>query len=132
MWGSSTSIGRVLPSTIRVIWAIWVVLPRGGVSSSTIAQMWIEEMAGRHRAWSPRVAPQARPRAQCGNGRAMGINPGYASPPPALYQPALFHRRPDEGREQRVRRKRSRFQLGMELDADEPGMILVLDHLRQE
>src|SRR5438105_14763496 len=80
----------------------------------------------------PAGCPTGPPAGAMRNGRTIGINPGYASPPPALYQPALFHRRPDEGREQRVRRKRSRFQLGMELDADEPGMILVLDHLRQE
>ena len=40
-----------------------------------------------------------------------------------LHQPALLHRGPDEGREQRVRLERPRLQLGMELHADEPGMV---------
>ena len=48
-----------------------------------------------------------------------------------LHQPALLHRRADEGSEQRVRLERSRFQFGMELHADEPGMVLVFDDLRQ-
>ena len=48
-----------------------------------------------------------------------------------LYQPALLHRRLDEGGEQRMRRERPRFQLGMELHADEPGMVVVFDDLRQ-
>ena len=43
----------------------------------------------------------------------------------ALNQPALHHRRLDEGGEQRVRRERARLQLGMELHADEPGVARV-------
>src|SRR6266496_2806672 len=48
-----------------------------------------------------------------------------------LHQPALLHRRLDEGGEQRVRLERPGFQLGVELHADEPGMVLVFDDLRQ-
>src|SRR5882724_3200742 len=48
-----------------------------------------------------------------------------------LHQPALIHRCADEGREQRVRLERPRFQLGMELHADKPGVILVFDRLGQ-
>src|SRR5580704_5695889 len=48
-----------------------------------------------------------------------------------LHQPALLHRSPDEGREQRVWREGARFQLGVELHADEPGMVVVFDDLRQ-
>src|SRR5262245_26902034 len=49
-----------------------------------------------------------------------------------LHQPALVYRSPDERGEQRMRLKRPRFELGVELHADEPGMVLVLDHLRQQ
>src|SRR6516162_5470120 len=49
-----------------------------------------------------------------------------------LHQPALVHCRADEGGEQRVRLERPRLELGVELHADEPGMILVLDHLGQQ
>src|SRR5262245_66593011 len=49
-----------------------------------------------------------------------------------LHQPALLHRSPDERGEQRMRLERPRFELGVELHADEPGMVLVLDHLRQQ
>src|SRR5579872_3095258 len=44
-----------------------------------------------------------------------------------LHQPRLFERGPDERFEQRVRLERARFQLGMELDADEPRMLGDLD-----
>src|SRR5437016_3040414 len=40
-----------------------------------------------------------------------------------LHQPTLVDRRPDEGREQRVRLERPRLELGVELDADEPGVV---------
>lgn len=50
---------------------------------------------------------------------------------PALHQPALVHRRADEGGKKRVRLERPRLELGMELHADEPGMILIFDHLGQ-
>ena len=40
-------------------------------------------------------------------------------------------RRPDEAGEQRVRLERAALQLGMELDADEPGMVGPLDDLGQ-
>ena len=46
-------------------------------------------------------------------------------------QPRLHHRRLNERREQRMRLERPRFQFGMELHPDEPGMILVFDDLRQ-
>ena len=39
-----------------------------------------------------------------------------------LNQPALAHGGFDEGGKERVRIERLRFQLGMELHADEPGM----------
>src|ERR1700749_2178179 len=48
-----------------------------------------------------------------------------------LHQPALHDSRLDEGRKQRMRLKGPRLQLGMELHADEPGMVLVFDDLRQ-
>src|SRR4051794_38972729 len=49
-----------------------------------------------------------------------------------LYQTRLGDRGLDERREQRVRLERARFQLGMELHPDEPGMHLFgqLDNLR--
>jgi hypothetical protein len=37
----------------------------------------------------------------------------------------------DERRKQRMRLERARFQFGMELHADEPGMVLIFDDLRQ-
>jgi len=49
-----------------------------------------------------------------------------------LHQPALVDRRADERCEQRMRLERPRLQLGMKLHADKPGMVFVLDHLRQE
>jgi hypothetical protein len=48
-----------------------------------------------------------------------------------LNQPALVDGRTDEGREKRMRFEWPRFQFGMELHADEPGMVLVFDDLRQ-
>src|SRR6186713_3184000 len=38
-------------------------------------------------------------------------------------QPALLHRRSNEARKQRVRLEGARLEFGMELHADEPGMI---------
>src|SRR5262249_48944092 len=49
-----------------------------------------------------------------------------------LHQSRLLDRSADEGGEERVWRKRPRFQLGMELHADEPGMVRHLDDLREE
>jgi hypothetical protein len=49
----------------------------------------------------------------------------------ALHQPALHHRRLNEGCKQGMRLKGPRLQFGMELHADEPGMILIFDDLRQ-
>src|SRR5437764_1057816 len=49
-----------------------------------------------------------------------------------LYQPALLDRRLDERREQRMRREWTRFQLGVELHGDEPGMLFVFNDLRQD
>jgi hypothetical protein len=43
-----------------------------------------------------------------------------------LHQPALLHRRADERGKQRVRRKRPRFQLGVELRADDIYALLSL------
>src|SRR3954447_25172377 len=51
--------------------------------------------------------------------------------PEKLDQPALRHRGLDKRREQGMRFERARFQLGMELDPNEPGMVLVFDDLRQ-
>src|SRR3954470_22350605 len=48
-----------------------------------------------------------------------------------LHQPALRDRGLDEGRKQRVRLEGPRLQLGMELHADEPGMVLIFHDLRQ-
>ena len=47
----------------------------------------------------------------------------------ALHQPALHHRRLDERGEQWVGLERPRFQLGVELHADEPGVVGVFDDL---
>src|SRR6516165_6712764 len=49
-----------------------------------------------------------------------------------LHQPALLHGGPHERGKQRVRLEGARLELGVELDADEPGMVLAFDHLRQE
>src|SRR5665648_913460 len=49
-----------------------------------------------------------------------------------LHQAALLHGGADEGFEQRMRLKRPRLQFGMELHADEPGMVRDLDDLRQK
>src|SRR5918992_3511224 len=48
------------------------------------------------------------------------------------HQPALLHRRGDEALEQRMRVERARFQLGVELHANEPGVVGILDGLRQQ
>src|SRR5579885_3491873 len=48
-----------------------------------------------------------------------------------LYQPASFDRRTDEGGEQRVRCEGPRFQLGMELHADEPRVVFIFDDFRK-
>src|SRR5690606_8036448 len=48
-----------------------------------------------------------------------------------LHQPRLLHGGADEGGEERVRLEGPRFQLWMELHADEPGMVGDLDDLRQ-
>ncbi len=53
------------------------------------------------------------------------------APRQKLHQPALVYGGADERRKQRMRLERARFQLGMKLHADEPGMILVFDDLRQ-
>ena len=50
---------------------------------------------------------------------------------PELNQPRLVECGAHEGSEQRVRLEGLGFQLGMELDADEPGMIWKLDDFRQ-
>src|SRR6516164_1959713 len=47
-------------------------------------------------------------------------------------QTALIDRGSDERGKQRMRLERPRFELGMKLNADEPGMILILDHLGQQ
>src|SRR5262249_59941023 len=49
-----------------------------------------------------------------------------------LDQPRLIDRGADEGGEQRVRLEWPRFELWVELHADEPGMIWPLDNLRQQ
>src|SRR5262249_31696686 len=49
-----------------------------------------------------------------------------------LAQPRLIDRGADEGGEQRVRLEWPRFELWVELHADEPGMIWPLDNLRQQ
>ena len=49
-----------------------------------------------------------------------------------LNQPALLDRRADEACKQRVRLERARFQFGMILDADEPGMVRALDDLGKQ
>ena len=49
-----------------------------------------------------------------------------------LHQTALLHRGADEGGKERVRLEGPRFQLRVELHADEPGMVGDLDDLRQE
>ena len=55
---------------------------------------------------------------------------GYLSYVQTLHQTALVDGSPDKAREQRVRLERARLQFGMELYADEPGMVGVLDRLR--
>jgi hypothetical protein len=52
----------------------------------------------------------------------------FAAP---LHQPALVDRGTDEGGKKRVRFERPRLEFGMELHPDEPGMILIFDHLGQ-
>src|SRR5437764_10770904 len=49
----------------------------------------------------------------------------------ASHQPALHHRRLNEGRKQRMRFERSRLQFGMKLHPDEPGVVLVFNAFRQ-
>ena len=49
-----------------------------------------------------------------------------------LHEPALLDRRADEGGKQRVRLEGAAFQLRVELHADEPGVVRVLDRLGQE
>src|SRR6266566_1354158 len=51
---------------------------------------------------------------------------------PKLNQPRLIEGGLDERGEQRVRLERLRLKLGMELDADEPGVVRNLDDLRQD
>ena len=46
-------------------------------------------------------------------------------------EPALLHRRADERGKQRVRLERSRLQFGVELHPHEPGVLRILDNLRQ-
>ena len=48
------------------------------------------------------------------------------------HQPALRFRRRDEARKQRMRPKRARLEFGVELHADEPGVISELDRLGQK
>ena len=48
-----------------------------------------------------------------------------------LDQPRLLDRRLDEGGEERMRLKRAGGELGVELDAHEPGMIGALHDFRQ-
>src|SRR5207245_9974727 len=47
----------------------------------------------------------------------------YSQSVERLHQPALFDSRLDEGGKERVRLERARFQLRMELHADEPRMV---------
>jgi hypothetical protein len=49
-----------------------------------------------------------------------------------LDQPALLHRRADEGAEERVRLEGPGLELRVELHRDEPGMVGALDDLRQQ
>src|SRR5204862_5743248 len=49
----------------------------------------------------------------------------------ARAQRAVIARRADKAGEQRMRAHRPRLELGMELTADEPGMVGQLDHLDQ-
>ena len=49
-----------------------------------------------------------------------------------LNEPRLVDRGADEGGEQWMRLERSRFELRVELDADEPRMVRSLDDLRQQ
>ena len=49
-----------------------------------------------------------------------------------LNQPALLHRRRNERREQRMRVEGAGFELGVELHADEPGVVGQLDDLGQQ
>ena len=50
---------------------------------------------------------------------------------PVLHQPALLHRRLDERREERMRVEGLGFELGVELDADEPWVVGEFDDLGQ-
>src|SRR5260370_9655243 len=49
-----------------------------------------------------------------------------------LSEPALLPRRADKRRKQRMRRKGARFQFGMKLHADEPGMVFIFDDFRKK
>jgi len=57
---------------------------------------------------------------------------GASSSSRRLHQSPLRQCRLDERGEQRMRLERPRFQLGMELHADEPRMVFVFDDLRQD
>ena len=50
----------------------------------------------------------------------------------ALHEARLVERGADERGEERVRLEWTRFELGMELHADEPGVIGKLDDFRQD
>src|SRR5919106_1746425 len=64
-----------------------------------------------------------RPRSRC-------LPPAPCAAGPPSDESGLVERGLHKGREQGVRRERARFQLGMELHADEPGMSGQLDDLR--
>src|SRR5579875_127482 len=106
--------GRSFPSVIFPIWT-W----RGAV------------MAG---PYTPRRQGGHGERAtQIPRGRAAPRRrfPRFRSPRRELNQPALLYRRLDERGEQRMRIEGLGFELGVELDADEPGMVGELDDLGQ-
>jgi hypothetical protein len=57
-------------------------------------------------------------------------NVGTAPAARSLHEARLLDSCRDEGPEQRVGFKRPRFEFGMELDADEPGVVGILHRLR--
>src|SRR5688572_27154445 len=76
--------------------------------------------------------PAMRKSASLGNARTSVGDLWLATTSPRLAHAALGARcRGDESREQRMRTRRARAQLGVELTPDVPGMRWQLDHLDQ-
>src|SRR5262249_39200706 len=84
---------------------------------------------GTHRRGKGRRVPQTSPCRKRTRLSRSCLSFGWLA---KLDQPRLIDRGADEGGEQRVRLEWPRFELWVELHADEPGMIWPLDNLRQQ